>query len=124
MATEFYLKIDGTDVTKLIAAKGVKWTRQDVDASTAGRTMDGVMQRARVATKVRLDIKCAPLTTAQMQMVQKLIEPEFVTVEYLDVREGKVTKTMYSNNFSTEMVLTQIDGKHYWGEFTFPLIER
>ena len=121
---EFYLIIDGTDITKYIKAGGVKYQRSDVEAADSGRTMDGLMHRARVATKIRLDISLVPLTTEEMTMIQNLILPEYVTVQYLDLVSGDTIKTMYSNNITTEVILTQWNGKLLWSNMTFPLVEQ
>lgn len=117
-----YLKINGYDITSYIAKGGIKWQRQDVDVD-AGRTMDGLMHRGRVATKIRLDITCIPLTQAQaMDLLQRLL-PESVTVEYEDPMYGDVIKQMYANNHPAEYLLIQKDGTEYWSGITFPLIE-
>lgn len=121
---EFYLKIDGHDITDWIAAGGVSWKRNDVEDADAGRTMDGMMHRNRVAIKIRMDITCVPLTTEQMMRLQQLLKPMYITVEYLDLLEGPVRKTMYSNNIGTNIVLTRRGGVHMWSGMTFPLIER
>lgn len=125
MATcDFYLKIDGVDITDYIAAGGVKWSRNDVEDPDAGRTLDGLMHRNRVATKIRMDITTVPLLTEDMQRLQQLLSPVYITVEYPDLVNGAVIKTMYSNNISTNIVLTNRQHGHYWSGCTFPLIER
>lgn len=110
--------------------EGFSWSLSDIDASTAGRTMDGSMQRARVASKVRLDVSCPPLTTAQASVVLKAIYPAFVRVRYLDPMENDVViKTMYSNNRPASYAVRKVDPKtgnatEYWTGISFPLIER
>jgi hypothetical protein len=63
------LKINGVDFMPFIAKQGVKWQRNDIDAPNSGRTMDGMMQRGRVATKIRLDITCRPLMAEEARQV-------------------------------------------------------
>ena len=119
------LKIGGTDITPYIAFGGVKWTRSDIDSPDTGRTMDGKMHRGRVATKIRLDITCRPLTTAEASLVLSKIYPEFVTVQYTDPMQGTaVTKTMYSNNNPATFLIHRASGEELWNGITFPLIER
>lgn len=115
------LKINGVNMLPYISQKGIKWTRNDLDGSNAGRTMDGVMHRERVASKVRLDITCLPLSSADAQVVLNAIYPEYVTVEYVDPMQGLVTKTMYSNNTPATYIDTKTD---LWEGITFPLIEQ
>lgn len=121
-----FLKINGVDITQFIAHRGIKYTRNDVDGAATGRgTLDGNMIRDRVAIKDKLVVTCIPMTTEQISMVMKLIEPVFVTVQYLSPREGKVvTKTMYSNNVPITYELEKKDGREYWNSIEFPLVER
>lgn len=118
------LKINGVDMLPFVAHRGVKWQRNDLDGTGAGRTMDGVMHRARIATKIRLDITCRPLKSDETQTVLNAILPEYVEVEYTDPQDGLVTRTMYSNNNPATHMLIQPDGVEWWDGITFPLIER
>lgn len=118
------LKINGVDFMPFIAKRGVKWQRNDIDASNSGRTMDGQMQRGRVATKIRLDITCRPLTATEAMTVLKAILPEFVTVDYYDPMSGfRYNVTMYSNNNPASFLIEKEDDD-WWDGITFPLIER
>lgn len=115
------LKINGLDITPYIEQKGIKWTRNDLDGSNAGRTMDGIMHRERVSSKVRLDITCLPLRSDDAAIVLNAIYPEYVEVEYIDPMYGRVFKTMYSNNTPATYIDTATD---LWEGISFPLIER
>lgn len=118
------LSIDGIDITPYIKYQGFKWTRYDVDGPDAGRTMDAVMHRGRVATKIRLDISCRPLTSEEARIVLNAIYPEYVLVTYSDPMEGIVTKTMYSNNNPASYCINKGNGREYWHGIEFPLVER
>ena len=124
MLVDTGITIDGTDITPIIAAGGVKWSRNDVDGPNAGRAISGLMIRDRVATKIRLDITCIPLTTSQLRDLQSLIIPEFVSVTYDDPLYGTVTKTMYANNNGAQFYVKKENGEEYWQNITFPLVER
>jgi hypothetical protein len=113
------------DMIKFVAHDdGFKWQRYDIDSPNTGRTLDGLMHRGRVATKIRLDIKCRPLTASELQTVLNAILPEYVTVTYTDPMYGQVTKTMYSNNNPAVHALWKPDGTEWWDGITFPLVER
>lgn len=119
------LEIDGLDIVPYIAYQGVKWQREDVDASDAGRDLSGDLHRARVTTKRRLDITCKPLTAKETSLVLTAIMPEWVTVRYYDPQVGDVVeKTMYSNNNPAQFLIQRDDGREIWGGITFPLIEK
>ena len=118
-------RIDGIDIAPYIAFGGVKWQRNDVDAPNSGRTLDGLMHRGRVASKIRLDVTCRPLKTAEISIVLNAIYPEYVTVEYDDPQAGGiVTRTMYSNNNPATFLMRKKNGDEYWSEISFPLIEQ
>lgn len=117
-------KINGTDITDYIAYRGLKWQRSDIDSAQAGRTMDGKMHRGRVTTKIRLDVTCRPLTTAEASTLLNLILPEYVSVTYDDPQDGTVTRTMYANNNPASYLIRQKDGTEYWDGIEFPLVEQ
>lgn len=118
------LIINGVDIVPYIAYGGVKWTRNDIDGPEAGRTMDALMHRERVATKIRLDITCKPLTASEASLILNLIAPEYVYVEYDDPMLGFVGKTMYANNNPASYLMKTRRGSEYWTGITFPLVEQ
>lgn len=120
-----------TDLTPYIKLGGLKWSRNDVEHSSAGRdTQDGLMHRARVGLKVRLDCQCRPITSDEAKIVLKAIEPVWLDVVYLDPQEGAVRGgvddpvQMYSNNIPATFLFMRTDGTSYWEGIEFPLIER
>lgn len=118
------LSINGVDFMPFIAKQGVKWQRNDIDAPNSGRTMDGMMQRGRVATKIRLDITCRPLTAEEARLVLNTILPEYVSVDYYDpMSEERYGVTMYSNNNPASFLIEKPEDD-WWSGITFPLIER
>lgn len=117
-------KIGGVDMTPYVAYGGFAWKRNDIDSNQAGRTLDGYAHRGRIATKIRLDITCRPLTSEEARIVLNAILPEWVTVQYTDPMSGVVTKTMYSNNNPASFMMRKSDDTEWWNGITFPLIER
>lgn len=115
--------IEGTDVTDYIAYTGLKWQRNDIDSSNAGRTLAGTMVRDRVAIKIRLDIKCRPLMADELKKILNLIKPEYVAVEYDDPMYGRREGLFYSNNIPAGFQIIGTDGVEWWSEVSFPLIE-
>jgi len=113
------------DITPYIAFRGLKWSRNDIDAANSGRgTQDGKMHRHRVALKIRLDVECKPLTAEEAHIVLQAIYPQWVRVRYYDIQSGAtVTKKMYSNNIPATFFLQDGDVQK-WDGITFPLIEQ
>ena len=118
------VQINGTDITRMIALRGMKWSRNDIDGQNAGRNLDGDLVRDRVATKIRLDITCRPLTDSEHTTLMNLLMPEFVSVSYNDPMFGRVTKVMYANNHNSEYCIRQKNGEEWWYNVEFPLIEK
>lgn len=118
------LTVDGVDLTPFIALGGIKWSRNDIDGSNAGRTLDGTMQRDRITTKIRLDITFRPLNDAELSTVLNAIQPEYISVTYNDPLYGTRTMEAYSNNVPATVLLKQTDGSWLWGSVTAPIIER
>lgn len=115
-------RINGTDILPYIANNGLKWSRNDVDGPNAGRSLDGLMHRDYIATKVRWDVTCIPLTSAQLSTVLSLIAPQSVTLEYTDPVTGvDVSGTFYSNNYPATVFTSE--GGGLWMGLVFPLIE-
>ena len=132
-----------TDLTPYIKLGGLKWSRNDVEHSSAGRgTQDGLMHRARVGIKVRLDCSSKPLLTDEARTLLRAIEPEWLEVKYLDPRystadyvSGQTTvpyvdssgyrhAKMYSNNIPATFLFMNINGTSYWEGVDFPFIEQ
>lgn len=119
------LTVNGVNMVPYVAYQGLKWQRADVEAPDAGRTLDGIMHRGRVSTKIRLDVTCRPLTASEAHIVLQAIQPEWVTVVYDDPQSGTtVTKTMYSNNIPAQFLIRHKNGTEWWGGIAFPLIEQ
>lgn len=118
------LKVNGFDMVPFIAYGGLSWQRSDVDGPNAGRNQAGDLIRDRVATKVRWDVKCRPLTGAELARVLTAVLPEYVTVEYTDPMTNSVkTEQFYSNNIPASFAFRRADGTEWWQGVTFPLIQ-
>lgn len=112
------------DLTPYIAAQGLKWSRNDIDAQNSGRdTQDGLMHRKRVSQKKRLDITCRPLLQSELTAVLQAIDPQWLQVKYWDALAGaEVTKKMYTSTVPASFYFD--DGiRQYWTGVEFPLIE-
>lgn len=120
-----YLRINGIDILPLVAKGGIKWTRNDIDSSNAGRTLDGTMHRGRVTTKDKLEVKCRPLKQSEVETLLNLIDAEYVTVDYISPKVGARTGIQfYSNNVPATLWFVDPDGVGRWADISFPLVER
>ena len=121
---KYHFCIDGVDIAKIIKQKGLKWTRNDIDSSNAGRTLNGLMNRGRVCTKIKLEITCVPLTQPIANTILTLIYPQYISVHYVDPMLGERMVEFYSNNVPTTFNSQATDGSLLWDELSFPLVER
>ena len=121
-----YFKINGVDILPYTKESGIKWQRNDVESPNAGRTMDAVMHRGRVAIKFRADFELRDLHTEDAMKILNLILPEFVEVETnVHPLYGYVIASFYSNNVpATCVTIDKETGDAIWTEISFPLIEQ
>ena len=112
-------------IVPYIKYQGMKYSRNDVDGSNAGRTInDALMIRDRLATKAKWNIETIPLKASVAQMIENLLMPEFFNVR-TDYGTPGTTKTyeVYSNNVNRNAVIWRDDGSYYV-TLTFPIVER
>lgn len=120
----FHFCIDGVDIARVIKQKGLKWTRNDIDSANAGRTLSGLMNRGRVTMKVKFEVTCVPMKPEHTQVLLQLINPEYVTVHYIDPMLGERKVQFYSNNVPVTFNSESTDGMFLWDDLSFPLVER
>lgn len=122
------LTIDGVDFhSYLKAGAGYQWKRMDVDSEKAGRsTLDGSIERDRIAVKQRLDCECRPLNRTEVYTLLHALAPEYVSVTYTDPSKssGTSTKTLYSNNPSVTLRYSLTQKGELWEGLKFPLVEK
>lgn len=112
------------DITPYIAFQGLTFSRNDVDSPNAGRSMDGLMHRGRVAVKEKMNINTIPLTKAQSSSLQSLLYPESISVRVTPYPRTNAasTMTMYSNNVKVTYLIHYTNGEDMQS-LSFPLIE-
>lgn len=97
----------------------------DLSSAESGRTQSGKMQKDVIARKTDLNLVWNALTWQETSKLLKAVESSvYLTVQYPDPKEGEyVTKTMYVGD-RTAPALMLVDGREYWGNISFSLIER
>ena len=87
------------DYQKVPTPQTYGWSIEDLDSEegTGRNNATGEMFRDRVATKRKLSFTWPPLSISETSRLLKSLEPEFISVKYLDAREGDyLTKTFYA----------------------------
>lgn len=120
----FHFVIRGVDFAKVIKYKGIKWTRNDIDSSNAGRNLAGTMNRGRVVTKIKLEVTCIAVPQEIAHSILSIIQEEYLTVHYVDPLWGERNVEFYSNNVPATFCVQATDGSYLWDEISFPLVER
>lgn len=111
-----------TDITHLIAYKGITWSLNSVDADGAGRNLDGVMIRKQIAIKNKLEIKCRPMTSTEVKTLNALLANEWLSVKMIDDAET-ISFTAYKGAASTTAILVSHTATQKWDGMKFSLIE-
>lgn len=118
------LTVNNVNLLPYIVEDGIEWSRNDVEAPDAGRTLDGVMWRGRVATKIKLKVTFMPLDHDSIHTVLTALQPEYLWVEYDDPLLGWRRAQMYSNNITAKLRIAYNQNTGKWAGFSIPLIER
>ena len=92
--------IGTTNIIQYIAEDGLTFQTFDIDAPDAGRTLDGKMHRARVATKTKILVRFRPLTGSELTTIRNLMTGQTFSVKYYDPAGSQVNKTMYKGDES------------------------
>lgn len=123
----FYIKDANSnwyEITKWIAYQGVTFSRNDVEAPDAGRTLDGLLHRGRVAIKEKMKVKTVPMSKADIAILHTLLYPETIEVKVDPYPNTNAAKemTMYANNFETTYIIHRSNGDDIQS-MSFPLVE-
>ena len=94
----------GTQGTTVKSPSSFQWELQDVSAADAGRTEDVVMHKKRIGQVVAISLSWQNVTTAEASVILNAFNPEYITVSYIDPKEGEfVEKEFYVGNRSAPL---------------------
>ena len=125
MSLKVYLKAHSgsvyTEITNLIAEKGLTWTWNSVDADGAGRSLDGVMHRKQIGVADKFEVKCRPMTSAELVTMKTLLKNEWLDTKLVDDAET-VEFTCYRGATVTTAALVSFTAVQKWDGIKFSLI--
>lgn len=99
------------------------WSLQDVSAADSGRTQDALMWKNRVATKEKISLEWAGVTTAEASAILQAFTAEYFSVTYHSpLTNSDVTKTFYRGD-ATAPYYWWVDGGRM-ETVSFDIIER
>ena len=115
--------------TPIKAPSQMTWRVQDISAPDAGRTLDGVMHKERLALpggqKRKLELSWnVVIFGEESRTILQAFTPEYVELMYPDPQEGAVvTKTFYTGDKELKFRVW-LDDRQYLTEMAFNLIEQ
>ena len=119
--------IDETDISGLIAFRGLSWSCRYVTGSNGGVTLAGYTQMDILAVKVDLDVECRAMRVDELQTLLTAITPNIVHVTYNDPLLGTVTKEMHASaqaaSFFNDIAPTGEASDYVWENISFKLEE-
>lgn len=117
-----YNPIRTVDSAYVPVVSGYTFNVSDVSDSNAGRTEDTTMHKNMLGSCVHIGLEWTYLTSAQAIEVMTAFAPEYISVQYLDVRTGTyVTSTFYSGDKAATMTMTSLGARY---SISFNIIER
>lgn len=95
---------------------------EDVSTADAGRTEDTLMHKKRIGQLVGIELSWQNIPTSEVSQILKAFDPEYVTVNYLDAKQGGyVTAVFYVSDRSAPLYNAR---KGLWRNVSFNLIKR
>lgn len=110
------------------APSAITWSVQDISSPDAGRTLDGIMHKERLAVggqkrKLKLEWSLVKFGTESSTILQAFT-PEYIEVKYPDPQTGAVAqKTFYTGDKEVKFA-TWWDGKQLLTNLSFAIIEQ
>lgn len=90
----------------------LSWGLQDISASEAGRTQDGLMHKMMVTQKRKLDITWNLPTAAEAAAILSMFNHEYFYVRYFDPMDNALqTRCFYVGDRSAPFQWYQLPGK-------------
>jgi len=118
--SDFTLKVNGTNVP---TPSQFTWSLQDVSASDAGRTQDGLMHKNRIAQKEKIQLSWAYPDPNKASVILQLFNPEYFEVTYRSPFTNQLTtKTFYRGDANAPTYWWANGGR--FENISFDIIER
>lgn len=119
------LKINDLELPVYPKHGGFKVTTADLDdAETTLRSVDGTLNRDRIAVKRKISLAWGPLKMDEISQILQMVSPVFFDFYYPDPMIGDyTTKTFYVGDRTTP-ALFERNGVLYWESLEADFIEK
>lgn len=109
-------------LTPYIKYQGLEGSRNDIDGPNAGRVISNAyMYRARLAIKKKFTITTAAISNDVAREIERVLEPEYVTIRTDYFSTAVKTYEAYSNNVTKTYVINR---RQDMVKLSFPIVER
>lgn len=119
-----YVKIEGRDITRYILQDGFQLSENDLDSPKAGRTLDALMHRGKVAEKKRADIKLVFVKKEVLDWMMPLLRRQYFICETDLFPGGAVRMEMYNSTRKYGVALIDVKGITWYKDASFNIIQR
>lgn len=119
-----YMRLNGRDITRYIAAEGFNLSENDLDSPKSGRTLSGLMHRGKVAEKMKAEIKFVPVRKEVVDWVMPIIRNQYFTCETDLFAGGRMILEMYNSTRKYGVAVIDIDGEVWYTGVSFNIIQR
>ena len=119
-----YLRLNNLDITEYL--EEIKWSDNDLDSPNAGRTLDTVMQRGKLGSKHRADIKLVNMTAQEAIPIMQVLKNQYFTctTDLIPDSSSSQSMEMYNSTRSGSIQIVRTDGKVMHKDISFNIIER
>lgn len=115
------LLINGHDYTQYVKQRGISWSRENINSSDSGRTLDGRMHVGIIATKRKLGYELGSVPQNVLAQLDSDLSAPTFAVTYLDLH-GIDTRTFYCTSFAATLDDAIVDSGR-WSDAKFNIIE-
>jgi len=115
------MKVDGVYIK---TPSTFTWSINEVSASSAGRTSDGLMHKERVTRKRKIVLAWNGVSRDEAAEILNAFSPEYFKVTYYDpLAQKNQTRTFYAGDQTAPVKTWTVNNKVY-EQISFDIIER
>lgn len=115
------MKVDGV---KIKTPSVFQLSINEVSASSAGRTSDGLMHKDRITRKRKIVLQWNGVTKDEAHTILTAFQREYFDVTYFDPLDNAMTKRTFYSGDQTFPVKTWTANNKVYEQISFDIIER
>ena len=120
MSAQFPLKVNDVDCP---TPSKFSWSLQDISSSESGRTQDGLMHKARIGQKEKIQLEWLGCTPEVASRILQMFLPEYFKVTYRSPLTNSIVEKIFYRGDATAPYYWWCDGGRF-ENVAFNIIER